>query len=364
MKMKANALGRLFTALLVFSAVAFTSIMGDAQIPTRTANWVNIKDPTFGAMGNGSHDDTAAIQAAVDYAFAHNRNAVYCPAGTYKISNTIFLDPPNNMRTVTWAGTGYFTAGGNVFTVVSTTSGSLTNGDYILGSNFTGGPVRIVGGSGPWTINDSFSQGSSSWPVLLTAFNPDNTPQFSYQMSFFGDRSNNAYFPGCRLDFTFNNAPGFLVGTGQGMHVADIAVVGPGGGYRCAQSPYGIGLGTSGGSGGSHINLIEDTAVSNFYALWSTDANDIHGNTALNDSNTWRNPNGYNGCVGVRLQGPQSFIDDIVEPAIGYTTIGVSSAYSHQVNVFGGNLSAGASAANSFSISGTSWIGDGCICLY
>jgi hypothetical protein len=83
----------------MFSVVALNTIVGNAQIPTRTPDWVNIKDPKFGAIGNGSHDDTAAIQAAIDYAFAHNRPAVYCPAGTYKTSSPIYLDPPGNLRT-------------------------------------------------------------------------------------------------------------------------------------------------------------------------------------------------------------------------------------------------------------------------
>ena len=70
---------RLLTALLVFFAAVLTTIVASAQSPTRTANWVNIKDPKFGAIGNGIHDDTAAIQAAIDYAFANNLTAVYCP---------------------------------------------------------------------------------------------------------------------------------------------------------------------------------------------------------------------------------------------------------------------------------------------
>ena len=70
--MTLKALVKLLTASFVFSAVVLTSIIGRAQIPTPTANWVNIKDPKFGAIGDGSHDDTAAIQAAIDYAFANN----------------------------------------------------------------------------------------------------------------------------------------------------------------------------------------------------------------------------------------------------------------------------------------------------
>ena len=76
-------------------------------------------------------------------------------------------------------------------------------------------------------------------------------------MSFFGDKSLNAYFPGCKLNFTFNDAPAFMVGTGQGMYVGDIAIVGPNIAYQCGQSPYGIGIGLN---GGSHVNLIENTA--------------------------------------------------------------------------------------------------------
>lgn len=57
---------------------------------------VNVKD--FGAVGNGSNDDTAAIQAAIDYAFANNRKATYIPAGIYKITSPLYLDPPTNLR--------------------------------------------------------------------------------------------------------------------------------------------------------------------------------------------------------------------------------------------------------------------------
>lgn len=96
--MTPTGLCRRLTALLVFSAAVFTAIVASAQSPTRTTNWVNIKDPKFGAIGNGSHDDTAAIQAAIDYAFAHKLSAVYCPAGTYKTTSTIYLDPPENLR--------------------------------------------------------------------------------------------------------------------------------------------------------------------------------------------------------------------------------------------------------------------------
>lgn len=70
--MTLNSFVKSLIASLVYSTVVLTSIIGRAQDPTPTANWVNIKSPAFGAFGDGKHDDTAAIQAAIDYAFNHN----------------------------------------------------------------------------------------------------------------------------------------------------------------------------------------------------------------------------------------------------------------------------------------------------
>jgi hypothetical protein len=53
---------------------------------------INVLD--FGATGNGTTDDTAAIQAAVNAGVAQNK-AVYFPNGTYIITSTINL--PNNI---------------------------------------------------------------------------------------------------------------------------------------------------------------------------------------------------------------------------------------------------------------------------
>ena len=51
----------------------------------RFADVVNVKD--FGAVGNGAHDDTAAIQAAIDYAGGKVGGTVFFPAGTYIVHN-------------------------------------------------------------------------------------------------------------------------------------------------------------------------------------------------------------------------------------------------------------------------------------
>jgi hypothetical protein len=47
--------------------------------------WVNVMD--FGAKGNGTANDYAPVQKAIDYAIYHNINVVYFPAGNY-LNNT------------------------------------------------------------------------------------------------------------------------------------------------------------------------------------------------------------------------------------------------------------------------------------
>ena len=57
---------------------------------------VNVKDSPYNATGNGSADDTAAIQAAI--AACPEGGAVYLPAGTYKISDTLWIAKPMALR--------------------------------------------------------------------------------------------------------------------------------------------------------------------------------------------------------------------------------------------------------------------------
>ena len=66
---------------------------------------INVKDPQFGAMGNGQVDDTAAIQNAVNYAKSQSfptggggyRITVYFPAGFYYITSPINLTNTNGV---------------------------------------------------------------------------------------------------------------------------------------------------------------------------------------------------------------------------------------------------------------------------
>lgn len=49
---------------------------------------INVKDPLYGAVGDGVADDTAAIQAALNAVPVGGR-AVYLPAGRYKVTSTL-----------------------------------------------------------------------------------------------------------------------------------------------------------------------------------------------------------------------------------------------------------------------------------
>jgi len=47
------------------------------------ADWRNVKDPAYGAVGDGNHDDTAAVQAALTDAGNAGGGVVFLPTGIY-----------------------------------------------------------------------------------------------------------------------------------------------------------------------------------------------------------------------------------------------------------------------------------------
>lgn len=65
-------------------------------VQSKLRDIVSVKD--FGAVGNGSTDDTAAIQAAVNAVYnATGGGAVLFPAGTYKLTDTITINCSTNL---------------------------------------------------------------------------------------------------------------------------------------------------------------------------------------------------------------------------------------------------------------------------
>jgi hypothetical protein len=77
-----------------FTSFAFpaTGAPTGRTMPARLNDVINVKD--WGAQGNGTHDDTAAIQAAIYYAYSLNSYpiqgaTVFIPKGTYLITRAI-----------------------------------------------------------------------------------------------------------------------------------------------------------------------------------------------------------------------------------------------------------------------------------
>jgi hypothetical protein len=73
------------SALVGFLQAGTGAVARTAQAKAR--DWISVKD--FGALGNGSNDDTAEIQLAIDYAATLGGGTVFFPAGSYKISSAL-----------------------------------------------------------------------------------------------------------------------------------------------------------------------------------------------------------------------------------------------------------------------------------
>lgn len=96
-----------FTRKLLMIAIVSLGL-ASAALPAPAANWwtqaphisygsasLNVRN--FGALGNGYHDDTAAIQAAID-ALPSSGGTVMVPSGTYKINALRAINLRSNMR--------------------------------------------------------------------------------------------------------------------------------------------------------------------------------------------------------------------------------------------------------------------------
>src|SRR2546423_1736624 len=89
-------------SVLVLLVCALVSIAAQDRAPVRQSTAVpavaspmdpgdgifNVRSPIFGALGNGTADDTAAIQRAIDRASAAG-GTVYFPAGAYRITKEL-----------------------------------------------------------------------------------------------------------------------------------------------------------------------------------------------------------------------------------------------------------------------------------
>lgn len=244
-------------------------------------------------VGDGVTDDTAGIQAAIDYAASNGIQEIRCGDGVYKITEDsnkvgIYLDPPGNLRS------------------------NLANPASF---NFS---LSLVGATGSGNNNG-----------VGCRLRPN-----------FGDGIGLMVGPGQYMKVANLS----IVGTISGCDITTTC-------YRGNQNIAGVGLGIAGGSGGASVTLIDDVDVENFYTCMAPGAN---GNNSLADSNTIRKPNWANCYYGFRPQGTQNDINEIYSPRCQYTTICIDSDLARAVSVFGGNLSGNSGVAASFGISSIS----------
>jgi hypothetical protein len=94
---------------------------GNEEFVGPFASWKNIK-AVYGAVGDGAHDDTLALQSALNALQGGSATTIYFPAGTYKITNTVTLQGTQNVNVIghdpsdtmiTWAGA----SGGTMFRI-------------------------------------------------------------------------------------------------------------------------------------------------------------------------------------------------------------------------------------------------------
>lgn len=123
-----------------------TFLRGDdswATVGSGSLDWISVKD--HGAVGDGTTDDTAAIQAALA-AVPPTGGTVYFPAGTYKTTGGLTVTAP------TWllgAGRGNYT-GANAASKVTCTSGTASLFTVSKdGTRFTGLCLQNTSGTTP-----------------------------------------------------------------------------------------------------------------------------------------------------------------------------------------------------------------------
>lgn len=252
----------------------------------------------FGAVGDNSHDDTANIQAAIDWGSTRTPplgQVNLTPGANYKITSPLYLDIPNNLR--------------------ANIPSSWTNP---ASGNFS---MSLDGGQGP-----GVSPGVASLRATFPAANipPGNVPNYT-----------------C----------GLWVGPGQGMRVANLALFGPG----QQTPPLGVFNGLSiGGKGvcvaangiGASRTLIDNVTVFDFY---ESIAIDPAKNGSLGDSTTIRKCN-LRGAVGVHINSFNTLINRIDE-CVMENTIDVIDDGFNGAMVTGGNFSIPAAAALPYTIS-------------
>ena len=134
------------TAAVLYTQGGTNSV--SRTITSKLQETVSVKD--FGAIGNGTADDTQAFVNAVAAS-----NSIYIPNGTYKITGTITTSSADTFigagRSATIiAPTGNF----DVFSWTGSATGGGIRSLYINGSGMSGGNIVSMVGQTRWSMSD------------------------------------------------------------------------------------------------------------------------------------------------------------------------------------------------------------------
>ncbi len=105
------------TSVSAITASNFTATHNGAAITGAVArpisdgfgDYLSVKD--FGAVGDNTHDDTTAIQAAINYGISSGTAVIYFPVGIYKITST--LNVSAGLISLKGQASGWFGGGGS-----------------------------------------------------------------------------------------------------------------------------------------------------------------------------------------------------------------------------------------------------------
>lgn len=170
-----------------YDPVTTVLTLANARAETINAYKLNedyITPQMFGAKGDGTTDDTAAIQSAIDYALNNNIRDVYFPAGTYKVTAPLQVTvastsgrTPASDRNMYWFGRGCRLRGESCGTTIIAKYGNGTmtipSGDSYRGGETLDTVVYFGGtnGCGMWISDLTIDNGSTAtdaWAVYAT----------------------------------------------------------------------------------------------------------------------------------------------------------------------------------------------------
>lgn len=183
--------------------------LSQRTLPTRLSDMQNVKD--FGAIGNGSNNDTTNIQAAIDYAATkgvsgEKGSTVFFPSGAYKITAPLKNDNANTSIHLMGVGRANTRLEGTTMTsgYVIDTSGAAGKIEEISGmqvSGFGDGAVRMSGTDGA-TLRNMILGGLAG----LDASNSNNITCYNIQCG--TGAANTGYYTGDNMSLINCNGMG------------------------------------------------------------------------------------------------------------------------------------------------------------